>query len=471
MNKLKWILLLICLPCLAGNLYSQCSFEKYFPYSKIGFLNIYKTSDNFIIVIADGTPVEIDPINGQSNMIIIKMDTCGNVLWKIEYGDPIQNDKLSGGFNETENGDYIFIGDAIYQAKELNNIRILKTNKEGKILDSKLFEKYEAGATMFVKNSSKKNSYYVGGFNVRNGVYNEAYLMEIDEDGNIIRDKIFAYPTVKSGRKYVRKLLQLNSNTFYTFVALGDSLLVSNIDSNFNIRWTRQAAPNDIIRLQYLDACFSYDSLSITILGDFDLYDNNNNYRSNYIKTDLELNTQKLEGIKQQVSINQPIFIKPTPDNGYITNNSVTYLDSNLNITKIDSFYISDGPTFFWFWVPNGNKSVYGVAAAGKETDIYAKLLVAKTDQDGRVNIIEPKPTLPLKIYPNPAKDILNIEICEEGKTYKVEIIDMLSKTILTQNIIGTSTINIENLVNGFYSVNLTDNTGKVNTCKLFISK
>jgi len=469
MNKLKWILLLVCLPFVAGKLYSQCSFEKYFPYSHIGFLNIYKTSDNFIIVIADGTPEEIDPINGQTNIIIVKMDTCGNVLWKIDYGDPIQNDEFTGGFTETENGDYIFISDASFQAKELNNIRILKTNNDGKILYSKLFEKYEAGARFLSKNAHKKNSYYVGGFNVRNGIYNEPYLMEIDENGNIIRDKIFAYPSIKSGRKYIRKLLQLNSNTFYAFVAIGDSLVVSNIDSNFNIRWTRQAAPNDIKRLQYSDACFSYDSLSITILGDFDLYDNNNNFRSNYIKTDLELNTQKMNGIKQQFFINYPIFIKPTPDNGYITNNSVTYLDSNLNITKIDTFYTSEGPTFFWFWVPNGKKSVYGVATGG--TEIYGKLFVAKTDQDGRINIIAPKPTTPLKIYPNPAKELLNIEISEEGKTYSVEIIDMLSKTILSQNIEGTTTINIENLVNGFYTVLLKDNTGKANTCKLFISK
>lgn len=469
MNKLKWILLLVCLPFVAGNLYSQCSFEKYFPYSKIGFYNIYKTSDNFIIVIADGTPVEIDPINGQSNMIIIKMDTCGNVLWKIEYGDPIQNDKLSGGFNETENGDYIFIGDAAFQGKQGQNIRILKTNKDGKILDSKLFEKYEAGATMFVKNSSKKNSYYVGGFNVKNGIYDEPYLMEIDEDGNIIRDKIFAYPTVKGGSKYVRKLLQLNSNTFYAFVALGDSLVVTNIDSNFNIRWTRQAAPNDIKRIQYQDACFSYDSSSITILGDFDLYDRTKYFRVDYVKTDLDLNIQKIGGLKDAELYGGYLFIKPKADNGYYL--SSTHLDSNLNTTKIDTFYISEGPTFFGFWVPNGNKSVYGVTIQDSKDVIWGRLFVAKTDQDGRVNIITPKPTIPLKIYPNPAKDILNIEISEEGKTYTIEIIDMLSKTILTQNIAGTTTINIENLVNGFYSVNLTDNTGKVNTCKLFISK
>jgi len=62
----------------------------------------------------------------------------------------------------------------------------------------------------------------------------------------------------------------------------------------------------------------------------------------------------------------------------------------------------------------------------------FGSLLVAKIDQDGRVNIIIPKPTIPLKIYPNPAKDLLNLAISEERKTYQLQIIDLLGKVIFT---------------------------------------
>jgi hypothetical protein len=465
----KWIknIILVMLCTMAYQLYSQCSFEKFFPYSNVESLSIFRTSDNHLIIVADGTPEEIDPINGQKQMVIIKMDTCGNVIWKLIHGDSIQNDLTPADFVETENGDYLFTGTAVFQLNA-NNIRLLKTNKDGKVLLSYLYPKYNAEASRLVKNAHKKNSYFVGGVNEVKSK-SSPYLMETDEDGNIIRDKAFDFPTVKYETKKIRKILQLNNNTMYAFIQLQDSMTVANLDSNFNIRWIKSIAPTQIKRIAFADACFSYDSLSISILGYFTLFNSNNHFTENFIKTDLALNTLNLGGLTDVESFGSYRFIKPTLDNGFNLCNTI--LDSNLNLIRYDTFYCTDGQAAFFYLVPNGNKSVYGLGMNFYNGAPFSSLFVAKTDQDGRVNIITPKPTLPLKIYPNPAKDILNIEISEEGKTYTVEIIDMLSKTILTQQITGTSTLNIENLTNGFYSVNLTDNTGKVNTCKLFISK
>lgn len=465
----KWIknIILVMLCTMAYQAFSQCSFEKYFPYSNVSFLNIHRTSDNHLIIVADGTPEEIDPINGQKEMVIIKMDTCGNVIWKLIHGHPTENDYTPADFVETENGDYLFTGTAVFQLNA-NNIRLLKTNKDGKVLLSYLYPKYNAEASRLVKNAHKKNSYFVGGVNEVKSK-SSPYLMETDEDGNIIRDKAFDFPTVKYETKKIRKILQLNNNTMYAFIQLQDSMTVANLDSNFNIRWIKPIGPNEIKRPAFIDACFSYDSLSISVLGYFTLFNSNNHFTENFIKTDLDLNTINLGGLTYLNSYISCSFIKPLNNNGYYLNN--TQIDSNLLFVKNDTFYCSDGPSNFMYLIPNGNKSIYGLGMNFYNGAPFSSLFVAKTDQDGRVNIKEPKPTLPLKIYPNPAKDILNIEISEEGKTYTVQIIDMLSKTILTQQITGTSTLNIENLTNGFYSVNLTDNTGKVNTCKLFISK
>ncbi len=458
---------------MAGKLYSQCSFEKCFPYGNIGNYQIYKTTDNYLIVAADGTTDSNDPINGQIDCIVIKMDTCGNIIWQDTYGHPTETDDMSGGFTETDNGDYIFIGNAAFQAKEGNNIRFYKTNKDGKMLSNKLYNKYTAGPRLVVKNGFKKKSFFVGGFVTNGGLSNtEPYLMEIDQNGNIIREKVFYFP-VYSDTKYLIKILQLNNNSMYVFMQLNtDSVVVANIDSNFNVRWIKALGGDTILKMrEFTDVCFSYDSLSIAFLGQlFEFRNPNPLVRENwvsYVKTDLNLNYQKVNGVKQEDMYGGYRFIKPTLDNGFIVSN--TRVDSNLSISKIDTFYTTDGEQIFTYWIPNVNNSIYAIGTGGKE--IYPQILVAKTDQDGRVNIIKPKPTLPLKIYPNPAKDILTIEISEEGKTYTVEIIDMLSKTILTQQIAGTSTLNIENLTNGFYSVNLTDNTGKVSVNKLLIAK
>jgi hypothetical protein len=138
----------------------------------------------------------------------------------------------------------------------------------------------------------------------------------------------------------------------------------------------------------------------------------------------LALNTQKISGITQEYIIATPPFIFPSPNNGYILNNSINYLDSNLSISQIDTFYANSGAIlFYYFWIPNSKKSVYGVTIKFNNGAPFGSLFVAKTDQDGRVNIIIPKPTIPLKIYPNPAKYLLNLQL---------QIIDLLGKVIFT---------------------------------------
>jgi len=72
-----------------------------------------------------------------------------------------------------------------------------------------------------------------------------------------------------------------------------------------------------------------------------------------------------------------------------------------------------------------------------------------------------------VSFYPNPANNKLKFNLPNEYN-YQVEIVDLIGKckVIFIQNIIGTIAINIENLINGFYSVNLTDNTVRVSVNK-----
>jgi hypothetical protein len=62
-------------------------------------------------------------------------------------------------------------------------------------------------------------------------------------------------------------------------------------------------------------------------------------------------------------------------------------------------------------------------------------------------------------IYPNPAKNILYVQSPETG--VKIEIIDLLGKTVLSQVSSSTSEgVNIQSLSNGTYFVKITDNKG-----------
>lgn len=71
-----------------------------------------------------------------------------------------------------------------------------------------------------------------------------------------------------------------------------------------------------------------------------------------------------------------------------------------------------------------------------------------------------------LKMYPNPAKNILNIETALNNKV-SVIIFDIVGKQFLNSNV-NNNTVNIENLNSGIYMVKITEN-GKTVTQKLII--
>lgn len=71
-----------------------------------------------------------------------------------------------------------------------------------------------------------------------------------------------------------------------------------------------------------------------------------------------------------------------------------------------------------------------------------------------------------LQVYPNPAKNILNITT-DLNSTKNVEIYDMIGKKVLVEN--TQSQINVSSLVTGMYIVKITED-GKTSTKRLAIN-
>jgi len=66
--------------------------------------------------------------------------------------------------------------------------------------------------------------------------------------------------------------------------------------------------------------------------------------------------------------------------------------------------------------------------------------------------------TLSFDIYPNPAKDVLNINLSGSESTYKIEIMDMIGKTHISKSIVdANATIDVAKLNSGLYLVQLYD--------------
>ncbi|MBA3663795.1 MAG: T9SS type A sorting domain-containing protein [Bacteroidetes bacterium] len=82
-----------------------------------------------------------------------------------------------------------------------------------------------------------------------------------------------------------------------------------------------------------------------------------------------------------------------------------------------------------------------------------------------------------LKIYPNPANDILNVELKKQNSNedYKIEIVNILGQLLIEEKMIlntTVATINTKGLVNGVYFLNLkSSNSTKVTKMFLIINK
>jgi uncharacterized protein YjbI with pentapeptide repeats len=73
-----------------------------------------------------------------------------------------------------------------------------------------------------------------------------------------------------------------------------------------------------------------------------------------------------------------------------------------------------------------------------------------------------------LAVYPNPAVDVLNINISNASfKNSSVTITNVSGKQLINTNMSGANTqINIEGLSNGIYFVNITNENGFKKTVK-----
>lgn len=96
-------------------------------------------------------------------------------------------------------------------------------------------------------------------------------------------------------------------------------------------------------------------------------------------------------------------------------------------------------------------------------TDITCSHIVSDTVIVGNSYSISEMNTTVFRIFPNPANNILNIELKENGSAEKIEIYDMLGNVVMQQNISAKgniANINVANLNNGFYIIKVFGNKG-----------
>lgn len=196
----------------------ECTFEKIYPYNASKYDLIYKTNNNdFICLTRDcvDTSANRSCAGGSFVNQILRIDSCGKLIWsrrvELEYGY-----NAISGISENESQDLILVGTNYY----LSGLFIIKLSKEGEIEYEKRYLNTPIGTTIyFYSNNSiiklSNNNFLVSGNRSRyEGQPSVPFILEIDENGNIVRYQEYRQ-TFKANKIYYSQFVKSIDDTSY----------------------------------------------------------------------------------------------------------------------------------------------------------------------------------------------------------------------------------------------------------------
>lgn len=135
---------------------------------------------------------------------------------------------------------------------------------------------------------------------------------------------------------------------------------------------------------------------------------------------------------------------------------------ANVALDTLTSQSDRQGDAFFPFLDKNKNYDLSVTAEGYRQFDTTISVadtsVVVNIKMMGLVNI--PEQTVNLKIYPNPAVDMLNI--ASNKKIYSYKITDLSGRIIIENKISQDNSINVSQLASGIYLINLQTEQGRV---------
>lgn len=186
-----------------------------------------QTSDNGYIIVgsSDSDDVDISNNKGTYDFWIIKISETGTLIWERSYGGSEIDE--ARGIVESGDGNYLIVGDTRSSDFDvsINNgaadLWLIKINPEGNLL----WEKNYGGSSFDVARSIENvnNSFIISGSSrssdgdiTINQGQNDAWLLEVDSSGNLIRQKTVGGSQID----FCYDATKLDTNTI---IAVGES--------------------------------------------------------------------------------------------------------------------------------------------------------------------------------------------------------------------------------------------------------
>jgi len=471
--KQRILILFILLQFVIG-VKAQCTFEQCYKYYDVNYYPYPRT-----IVTSDGgflttMTCDYDSLNPASqddlDMAIVKNDSCGNTLRRMHYGFPNAADEASGAI-ETSTGEYLIAG-TTEGGQSIGNIRVVKFSPKGtKIWDSIYTGQSESICFDIIKRNGRKGALlcgYMTSYLPSDSLYTP-YIMEIDEDGNLIRSKRIKTHYAGKSLNYFIKILQPNDSTYDIFEIGQDTIYLIQTDTSFNLRINK---PILYTSTRYLSSFVTNDKKNIAFLAHFT--DSNYITSTNLFILDINGNFKKRLNFSKppfDTLPGPPDFISPSIDNGYLVGLYLMLLDSNLNLLKPKYKEIYRGRIYSSTQLKDGSIITSGISYLLNTT--FESLYINKMNSDGNFSYFgigdAKSENNYLNIYPNPVIDELKIET-NSFHPLQIEMMNCTGQIIYATTFTNSTTINTQTFAEGIYFLRITDtNSGKINTQKVAV--
>jgi len=132
---------------------------------------------------------------GNSDFQIFKIDSYGDTLWTKAYGDSFDN--RARGILKTDDHGFIITGDTDYLGPFglEENILIIKVDSSGNLLWEKEYNMSYADIPKSIQ-STKDGGYIIAGLTITPDKYSQALLMKLDENGDSLWTRTFGFDDV-----------------------------------------------------------------------------------------------------------------------------------------------------------------------------------------------------------------------------------------------------------------------------------
>lgn len=418
-------------------------------YEGLAGFSVKQTTDGGYIITGNSY------LAGNAEVLLIKTDNGGNLLWNKFYGS--QSSSLGDyGYDviQTTDGGYLITGQK--GSGTIQKLWLIKTNSLGVVTWQRIIYPSGGQSTGYTIRQTIDGGYFITG---ATGTNQNQYLIKTDVNGNTIWGKSYAIsdgmhygePTkdggyiITSSSSTVGALLKIKSDGSLDWVKK------YNGTASFTTWHTvKQTKDNGYILCGHSNGFGNIDAATL-------------------LKTDSLGNVSFFKTIDNYQSIFTTI--KQTSDNGFIIGGNKYGSPSVILIAKTDSLgdsgcnMASFTPTVTQPSVTAKTETVTNTAGVSYNTGTLSINAIVYTNSTITTfcttqNLFEINKFNELRVFPNPTYGEFTIQTGENSKSAKIKIINLTGEIVFENNIILTENykINISNLNDGTYILEINSN-------------